>query len=79
MLKPGNAQFNALLSGGREPDGQYARLDAHGFYWVATESDSNAAWFINFGKGSQTLYLQDNGEKTDAFSVRCVKSMESPK
>jgi len=73
LLTSGNSPFNALLGGGRAPDGKYRRLDAHGFYWTATEIDSSTAWFYNFGKGSQTLYQQDNGEKTDAFSVRCLK------
>src|SRR6266542_6374250 len=50
------------VGGGRAPDSQYSRLDAHGFYWTATESDSTA-WFYNFGKGSQALYQQDDGEK----------------
>lgn len=79
LLKPGNALFNALLGGGRAPDGEYGRLDAHGFYWTATEIDTNTAWFINFGKGSKTLYQQDGGEKAEAFSVRCVKTMDTSK
>jgi uncharacterized protein (TIGR02145 family) len=31
--------FNAVLGGNREAGGNYARLDEHGFYWTATESD----------------------------------------
>ena len=52
LLYGGGSGFNALLGGGRAPDGQYARLDAHGFYWTATEGDSSTAWFYNFAKGS---------------------------
>ena len=73
LLNTGNSGFNALLSGGRTPDSQYARLEAHGFYWTATESDSGTVWFSNFAKGSQALYLQNDGEKSRAFAVRCVK------
>jgi len=76
LLYGGSAEFNALLGGGRAPDSQYARLDAHGFYWTATQSDTSTAWFYNFGKGSQALYQQDAGEKTRAFSVRCMKKMD---
>jgi len=76
LLYAGTSGFNALLGGGRAPDSQYSRLDAHGFYWTASESDSSTAWFYNFAKGSQALYQQDAGEKTRAFSVRCVKSIE---
>jgi uncharacterized protein (TIGR02145 family) len=79
LLYNGTSGFNALLGGGRAPDSQYSRLDAHGFYWTATESDSNTAWFYNFAKGSLALYQQDGGEKTRAFSVRCVKSIDSLK
>jgi uncharacterized protein (TIGR02145 family) len=73
LLKGGNSQFNALLGGGRNPAGDYARLDAHGFYWTATQHDSATAWFANFAKGSQALYIQPEGEKVRAFSVRCAK------
>ena len=73
LLSTGTSGFNALLGGGRDPNGQYARLDAHGFYWTVTETDSATAKFYNFAKGSQTLYQQDEGEKVRAFSVRCVK------
>ena len=74
LLNTGNSGFNAVLGGGRTPDGQYARKDAHGFYWTKTEHDSSMAWFANFAKGSQSLYHQNDGEKIRAFSVRCVKS-----
>ena len=73
LMKDGNAAFNALLGGGRDTDGKYARLDAHGFYWTATEINDSAAVFYNFGKGSHRLYRQDGGEKSEAFAVRCVK------
>jgi len=39
--------------GGRSDDGQYARLEAHGFYWTASESDPAIGWFYNFGRGGQ--------------------------
>jgi uncharacterized protein (TIGR02145 family) len=49
LLAGGNSGFNALLGGGRSADGQYARLEAHGFYWTTSESDSADGWFYNFG------------------------------
>ena len=74
LLVGGGAGFDALLGGGREPGAErYARLEAHGFYWSASESDSGGAWFYNFGKGSRALYRQRDGEKERAFSVRCVR------
>lgn len=68
----GRSGFDARLGGGRNPDGQYARLEAHGFYWTASESSPATAWFYNFGKGGLALHRQREGEKPMALSVRCV-------
>lgn len=73
LLIGGISGFNALLGGGRSDDGQYARLEAHGFYWTASESDPVSAWFYNFGHGGLSLNRQIGGEKQRAFSVRCVR------
>jgi uncharacterized protein (TIGR02145 family) len=74
MPDGGSSGFNAVLGGNRNADdGRYARLDAHGFYWTASETDPGNASFYNFGKGGQALYRQPQGEKRMAISVRCVK------
>jgi uncharacterized protein (TIGR02145 family) len=74
LLLGGSSGFEALLGGGREPgDGKYARLEAHGFYWTASEKDASNAVFYNFGKGGRALHRQDAGEKESAFTVRCVR------
>jgi uncharacterized protein (TIGR02145 family) len=73
LLTGGASGFNAVLGGNRSGDGQYARLEAHGFYWTASESDPSGAWFYNFGKGGVSLYRQSGGNKLMAISVRCVK------
>jgi uncharacterized protein (TIGR02145 family) len=69
----GGSGFNALLGGNRAVDGRYARLNAHGFYWTASERDSTTVWFYNFGQGSLSLYRQPGGEKEMAISVRCIR------
>jgi len=73
LVTGGNSGFNAVLGGGRGEDRQYARGNAHGFYWTATEIDHDHAWSYNFGKGGLALHRQDGGEKLRAFSVRCVR------
>ena len=73
LLAGGSSGFNALLGGNRSADGKYARLEAHGFYWTASESDPANGLFYNFGKGGQALHRQREGEKPEAFSVRCVR------
>ena len=74
LLLGGSSGFNGLLGGGRSEDGEYARLEAHGFYWTATEDDAVSAFFYNFGKGKLALHRQSGGEKERAFSVRCVRA-----
>jgi len=72
LLIGGSSGFNALLGGGRSDVGEYRRLEAHGFYWTASENDPASAWFYNFGKGGLSLNRHIDGEKKWAFSVRCV-------
>lgn len=75
LLIGGTANFNAVLGGNRNSDdGRYARLEAHGFYWTASESqnDPGSAWFYNFGKGGQALHRQSAGNKQMGLSARCV-------
>jgi uncharacterized protein (TIGR02145 family) len=73
LLSGGSSGFNALLGGNRTVDGKYARSEAHGFYWTASETDPGSAIFYNFGRGGQALHRQDKGEKQMAISVRCVR------
>ena len=72
LVTGGRSGFNAVFGGGRTPEGQYDRVGAHGFYWTATESDKDHAWFYNFG-GLKILNRHDDGDKTRALSVRCVR------
>ena len=73
LLIGGSSGFDAVLGGGRTDRGEYARVDAHGFYWTSSESDRVMAWFYNFGKGALFLNRHRDGEKARAFSVRCVR------
>ena len=68
----GTSGFNAVLGGNRS-EGQYARMEAHGFYWTASDNDPSSAPFYNFGQDGQALHRQPQGEKQMAISVRCVK------
>lgn len=73
LLSGGMSGFNAVLGGNRSPNGQYERLEAHGFYWTASASDPSSAPFYNFGRNGQALHRQPQGEKQMAISVRCVR------
>jgi uncharacterized protein (TIGR02145 family) len=72
LLSGGRSGFNAVLGGNRSA-GQYARLEAHGFYWTASDNDQASAPFYNFGKGGGALHRQAQGQKQMAISVRCVR------
>ena len=74
LVSGGTSGFNAVLGGIRSNDGKYERLESHGVYWTASENDPPiTAPFYNFGKGSQALYRQPQGDKQRAFSVRCIR------
>ena len=73
LLIGGSSGFNALFGGARSDDGRYARLEAHGFYWTASESGATSAWFYNLGRGGLILNRHSDGEKHRALSVRCVR------
>ena len=73
LSKGGLSGFDALLGGGRSPRGEYARLEAHGFYWTASATGASTATYYNFGKGGPALHRQREGEKQWAFSVRCIR------
>jgi uncharacterized protein (TIGR02145 family) len=73
LLQGGGSGFNVVLGGSRAGDGRYDDLEAHGFYWTASNSDPGGAWYYNFGRGSQGLYRQSEGEKAMALAVRCVR------
>ena len=79
LMKGGESRFNVVYGGGRTTDGQYARLDAHGFYWTATETNADLAWFYNLGKGGGFLNRHNDGEKSRAFAVRCVGDINNLK
>jgi hypothetical protein len=50
----------------------YCRLEAHGFYWTATETDPNSAWFYNFGKGGALRRGLHQIVRTETARVRCL-------
>jgi len=74
LLTGGDSGFNAAMGGSRtQDDAKYSRLEEHGFYWSASETNPRTAWFYNFGKGGRSLNRHREGAKEMAVSVRCVK------
>jgi uncharacterized protein (TIGR02145 family) len=73
LLFGGRSGLNAVLGGRRGRNGEYARIEAHGFYWTASASDASNAWFYNLGTGLQMLNRHRDGDKQMALSARCVR------
>ena len=74
LMTGGNSGFNAVMGGSyTQADTKYSRLEEHGFYWSASETNPGTAWFYNFGKGGRALNRHREGAKEMAVSVRCVK------
>jgi uncharacterized protein (TIGR02145 family) len=74
LMTGGRSGFNAVFGGGRtDKSGEYLRLEGHGFYWSATESGPDHAWFYNLGKNAESFGRHEDGEKPRALSVRCVR------
>jgi uncharacterized protein (TIGR02145 family) len=73
LIAGGGSGFNAVYGGNRELDGKYARLEAHGFYWTASENDTDRAWLYNLGKNGQILNRHSGNSKQMAISVRCIR------
>lgn len=74
LANSGKSLFNIVYGGGRDSaDGSYARVDEHGFYWTATEVDSTHSWFYNFGKNGRIMNRHNDGVKSWAISVRCIR------
>jgi uncharacterized protein (TIGR02145 family) len=72
LLSGGTSGFNAVL-GGNRLNAKYERVEAHGFYWTASDNDPDTAPFYNFGQNGQALHRQPGGDKHMAISVRCVR------
>jgi uncharacterized protein (TIGR02145 family) len=73
LIAGGRSGFEVVYGGGREVEGGYARGDAHGFYWTATESGPGTAWLYNLGRNGQIVNRHEDGEKRRAFAVRCIR------
>ena len=62
----GTSGFDAVLGGNRSA-GQYARLEAHGFYWTASDNDPATAPFYNFGQERGSSPSSAPGREADGY------------
>ncbi len=72
MIEGGNSGFSARLGGYRYSDGDFLDLGDDGYYWSATEYDSDHAWRYLFNRNSGKL-SRDWNTKSYGRSCRCVQ------
>jgi len=63
--------FSALPGGNRRSNGSFNDVGYGGYWWTATERSSGYAYF-RYMHYSIDNVTEDNNDKSDAFSVRCV-------
>ena len=72
--------FSGVPGGMRFSDGRFADLNEHSYLWSATEADSVRSYVWDLWYNSSGFYasyeqeMGKDGNKNNAFSVRCVKN-----
>ena len=64
--------FSALLAGHRTNIGSFSYLGSHAIFWSSTEYNTTYAHDL-FLYNVTIIYLNNDGNKEDRFSVRCIK------
>jgi len=68
------AAFTALPGGYRNNNGNYNNMGNNGYFWSATENNSNNAWNRNLNYNNSNVN-RNNNNKQNGFSVRCVRDL----
>ena len=63
--------FAGFPGGYRLYDGTFSYIGRDGFWWSATEGNSDDAW-VRYLNGSLGFVFRDGDDKRGAFSVRCL-------
>ena len=64
--------FSALPGGYRDCGGTFYNVGDHGYWWSATENDTYGAW-SRYMKYNLSNVFQSLDNKSNGFSVRCVR------
>ena len=61
--------FSALPNGGRNTGGGFWGVGSFGYWWTATESNSNSAWY----RSMHYVLVRDSYDMSNGFSARCLR------
>ena len=64
--------FSALPAGSRNSNGYFGNEGNNAYFWSSTEYGSNRAYSMDLDYSYDNAHL-DDGNKSFAFSVRCVQ------
>jgi uncharacterized protein (TIGR02145 family) len=67
-----SSSFSGLPGGSRYDGGTFGLIGNYGYWWSSTEGSTGSAWVRNLLYGRGGVYRL-NYDKTDGFSVRCVR------
>lgn len=65
--------FSAIPAGYRNNQGIFSGRDSSAYYWSSSVSDDATALYRSLFSNDPGFYGLDNGWKTAAYSIRCVK------
>ncbi len=64
--------FAGFPGGWRDYDGTFSSVGSNGYWWSATEDNSNDAWSRDLDCSDGDVYRSSYHDKRNAFSVRCL-------
>jgi len=73
LCKPNASGFNALPGGGCHWDGSFNGLSEYGWWWTASEEDTERAWDTSMYYQNAGVSGWSNAEKYNGSSIRCIK------
>jgi len=65
--------FSALPGGSGYSGGRFQDVGGYGFWWSASEYDSNRAYYRGMGYDDEYVYYNYGGSKSNLISVRCLQ------
>jgi len=75
LIAGGSAGFNAQLGGQADNFDNFSEMTTYGYYWTATEEDSQDVYFVQFSSVSSTVDTSNTNPPDYKISVRYVRNV----
>jgi len=70
--------FSDIRAGYHSQFGFFENINSWGYWWSATQSNYTEAFFRTLGANKYYFLSRDPNSKSDGFSVRCVRDVNTP-